>query len=321
MNFTLFITFVPKLQSTNPIVIGYEKCTPKNIELIKAYKGQNFIHSGNWWGIDPKKRTVEVVLENQEKLYVRGRTVGFMSMNTPASLTNYEYWNISKKIREKAIQKCLDNANWAIEHKKVKVPIYCSLEVSTYEEAKVWFSKARDLGHKCFCRGVAEFLRDPKIRKKGTQTIFELTIGARRVLEDEKFHLSGISSLYLLPIIAYLGSTSVDGSTPVTSALARGTVYTGEGKGVKIREIKKWNCNCDFCGNFEGNVVEEFNANRLARVKHNVEIFKERVKFINDCQDKNELAEVIKNEIARTGSKYFKKRWDEALELERKFLK
>ena len=320
MDFTFFMTFVPRLNIRNPVVIGYEKCTPKNIELLKAYEGQNFIHSGNWWGIDPTKRTLEIVLENQERFYSE-KTVGFMSLNTPASLTNYDYWNISKAIREKAIQQCLDNANWAIEHRNVKVPIYCSLEVSTYEEARVWFRKAREFSHECFCRGVAEFLRDPKIRKKGIQTIFELTIGARSVLEDAPFHISGLSSLYLLPIIAYLGCTSVDGSTPITSALARGTVYTSDGKGMKIRDLKDWNCSCEFCANFEGNVVEEFNENRLARVQHNIAIFQEKVNIIKSCKDKRELAEIIKNEVSQTASKYYQQRWEQALELEQKFLK
>ena len=83
-------------------------------------------------------------MEKQEKFYISGKTVGFMSLNTPASLTNYDYWNISKAVREKAIQQCLDNANWAVKHRKVMVPIYCSLEVSTYEEARYWFQKARN---------------------------------------------------------------------------------------------------------------------------------------------------------------------------------
>ncbi|MFX1294739.1 MAG: hypothetical protein ACFFD2_07780 [Promethearchaeota archaeon] len=320
MDFTFFTTFIPQLNATDPIVIGYEKCSPKVIEQLKAYKGQQFIHSGNWWGIDPKRRTLKVVLENQEKLYVFGRTIGFMSLNTPASLTNYDYWNISAEIRKKAIQQCLDNATWAMEHRKVKVPIYCSLEVSTNEETREWFHKARELGHDCFCRGVAEFLRDPKIRKKGIQTIFELTISARSVLENMPFHLSGLSSLYLLPIIAYLGATSVDGSTPVTSALARGTVYTPEGKGLKCRNLKKWECSCEFCSKFEGNIIEEFNTNRLARVQHNIAIWQKKVKIIKACSDKNELAEIIKNEITQAQSKYFKRRWEQALKIEKNLI-
>ncbi|NVM53936.1 MAG: hypothetical protein HWN66_09565 [Candidatus Helarchaeota archaeon] len=320
MDFTFFMTFVPRLNLRNPVVIGYEKCTPRNIELLKAYEGKQFVHSGNWWNIDPKKRTLEVVLENQEKFYSE-KTIGFMSLNTPASLTNYDYWNIPKAIREKAIQQCLENANWAVEHRTVKVPIYCSLEVSTYEEARYWFHEAHDLGHECFCRGVAEFLRDPKIRKKGIQTIFELTIGARSMLADLPFHLSGLSSLYLLPIIVYLGATSVDGSTPVTSALARGTVYTSDGKGIKIRDLKKWDCSCEFCRNFGGDIIEEFNMNRLARVHHNIAIFNEKIEAINACKDKKELAETIKNEISQTESKYYQRRWEQALELEKKFSK
>ncbi|HUY00446.1 MAG TPA: hypothetical protein VMV49_12880 [Candidatus Deferrimicrobium sp.] len=321
MNFTFFVTFVPNLDSEMPIVMGYEKCNPKNIKLLKEYKGTHFIHSGNWWNIDPTKRTPAIVLENQEKFYTPKKTVGFMSLNTPASLTNYEYWNIAKEVRERAIQQCLDNANWAIEHKTVEVPIYSSLEVSTTEEARVWFRKARDIGHECFCRGVAEFLRDTKIRKKGLQTIFELTIGARSVLEDLPFHLSGLSSLYLLPIIAYLGATSVDGSTPVSSALARGTIYTPTGKGLKVRDLKEWKCTCEFCRTYEGNIIEEFNANRLARVKHNLAIWQEKVKAIQGCKNREELAQTIENEINQLDSKYYRKTWDQAFELERKILK
>ncbi|MHA1263946.1 MAG: hypothetical protein ACTSRS_01815 [Candidatus Helarchaeota archaeon] len=320
MDFTFFATFVPHIQSSLPIVIGYEQCSPKTIELIKAYPGQNFIHSGNWWGIDPKKRTRELVLSNQEKLYVPGKTIGFMSMNVPASLTNYEYWNLTKKVREKALHLCLDNANWALEHRTIKVPIYCSLEVSTYEEAKHWFGIALDQGHDCFCRGVAEFLRNPKIRKKGIQTIFELIIGARLTLGDKKFHLSGLSSFYLLPIVAYLGATSVDGSTPVTSALARGTVYLPDGRGAKVSNLKNWNCSCEFCSSFKGDLLHEFNTNRIARVYHNLALYNARVTAIQSCHDRQELAEYIKNEIVQSGSKYFKKRWEEALQLEMQFL-
>jgi hypothetical protein len=321
MNFTFFVTFVPKLDSEMPIVMGYEKCNPKTVKLLKEYKGNHFIHSGNWWNLDPTKRTLEIVLTNQEKFYTPKKTVGFMSLNTPASLTNYEYWNIAQEIRERAIQQCFDNANWAIKHKTVDVPIYCSLEVSTVEEAQEWFRKARDAGHKCFCRGVAEFLRDPKLRKKGLQTIFELTIGARSVLEDLPFHLSGLSSLYLLPIIAYLGATSVDGSTPVSSALARGTVYTPTGKGMKVRDLKEWDCTCEFCRTFEGNIIEEFNVNRLARVQHNLAIWQAKVKAIQGCKSKRELAESIENEIIQLDSKYYRRTWDQALELEQEILK
>ncbi len=313
------MTFVSGLNSTVPIVIGYEKCSPKIIERVRAYKGKQFIHSGNWWNIDPAKRTLEIVLANQEKLYVPGKTIGFMSLNVPASLTNYEYWNIAANVREKAIRKCLENATWAMEQKKVDVPIYCSLEVSTYEEARKWFSEARHIGHECFCRGVAEFLRDPKIRQKGIQTIFELTIGARAVLDDLPFHLSGLSSLYLLPIIAYLGATSVDGSTPVTSAVARGTIYSSEGKGFKCRSLEKWKCGCVFCSNFEGDIIKEFNENRLARVQHNLAIWQEKIKMINACSDREELAEIIENEISQTKSRYYRKRWEQALEIEQKY--
>lgn len=321
MNFTFFMTFVPQLNSEVPIVIGYEKCSPKTIERIKAYNGKQFIHSGNWWGIDPEKRTLEVVLENQEKLYVPGKTVGFMSLNTPASLTDYDYWNIPETVREKAIKQCLDNATWALDHKNVHVPIYCSLEVSTYEESRKWFQTAQDFNHKYFCRGVAEFLRDPKLRKRGTETIYELTIGASSVLNDAPFHLSGLSSLYLLPIIAYLGATSVDGSTPVTSALARGTIYTSEGKGLKCGDLKDWTCSCDFCREFKGDLIKEFNENRIARVRHNLAIWQERVKIIKDCANKYELAEVIENEIEETGAKYYKRQWEAAIKLEKKLLK
>jgi predicted RNA-binding protein len=321
MNFTFFMTFVPQLNLTVPIVMGYEKCTPKNIELIKAYEGLQFIHSGNWWNIDPKKRTLEIVLENQEKFYVPGKTVGFMSLNTPASLTNYEYWNIPEAERRKAIQQCLENATWALQHRKVKTPIYCSLEVSTIDETQYWFRKARDEGHECFCRGVAEFLGNPKLRKKGTQTVFEITVIARKVLEDSPFHVSGLSSLYLLPIIAYLGATSVDGSTPVTSALGRGTVYTPDGKGLQCRNLTEWECSCEFCRNFKGDIIKEFNDNRLARVHHNVALWQEKVKNINGCQDKGELKQLIENEVSRTQSKYYQKLWNQALELESDLLK
>lgn len=319
MNFTFFMTYLPQLNSADPIVIGYEKCTPKNVELIKTYKGFQFIHSGNWWNLDPTKRTLEKVLANQEKFYTE-RTVGFMSLNTPASLTNYEYWNIPEPERQKAIQQCLENANWAKDHKTVKTPIYCALETSTFEESQFWFKKARDAGHECFCRGVAEFLANPKLRKKGIQTIFELTLGARSVLEDYPLHLSGLSSLYLLPIVAYLGATSVDGSTPVTSALGRGTIYTHDGRGWKCGTLQKWDCSCDFCKDFEGDLIREFNSNRLARVQHNVAIWQEKVKEINKCKDKQELKEWIENDLVKKASNYFQKLWDQALKLEEDLL-
>ncbi|MHA1379393.1 MAG: hypothetical protein ACTSRG_13530 [Candidatus Helarchaeota archaeon] len=320
MDFTFFMTHYTKINDTMPVVIGYENYSRRKVEFLEQYKGKQFIHSGNWWGIDPKKRTREKVLENQEKMFFRGKTIGFMSLNTPASLTREDYWNLSEKIRVKAINKCLENANWALEHIKVNTKIYCSLEVTSYKESVEWFKKAKEQAHNAFCRGIAEFLRQPKFRKDGLKKIMEITIGARKVLENFPFHLSGTGSLYLMPILAYLGATSLDGSTPITSALARGTIYDKNGKGFKVRSLKSWKCNCNVCKNFdEKKMINLFNENNHYRVLHNIEMWRNEIQNIKDCKDRSELKEYIENSVKTKKSNYFKRTWEMAKEMLKKF--
>ncbi|MHA1383380.1 MAG: hypothetical protein ACTSR3_06460 [Candidatus Helarchaeota archaeon] len=320
MKFDFFMTHYMKINDTMPIVIGYEMYSPKKVEFLRTYKGKQFIHSGNWWSLDPKKRTKEKVLENQEKMFFEGKTVGFMSLNTPASLAREDYWNLSEKIRLKAIKTCLKNANWVLEHKNVKTKIFCSLEVTNYKESVDWFKKAKEEGHEAFCRGIAEFLRQPKYRKEGLKRILEITIGARKVIGDSPFHLSGTGSLYLMPILAYLGATSLDGSTPITSALARGTIYDKNGKGFKVRDLKSWKCKCKVCNEYgEKKIIELFNEDNHFRVLHNIEMWKNEVNNIRSCKDREELKEYIKNSITTKKSNYFKRTWEMTQEILKKF--
>ncbi|MHA1797023.1 MAG: hypothetical protein ACTSVY_01135 [Candidatus Helarchaeota archaeon] len=312
MNFTFFSTFYSKINREDiPITVGYEKCSPKMIEQLKSYKGINMLHSGNWWNIDPKKRTPEVVLKKQEELFVEGKTIGLMSCNVPSSFTREDYWNLPEGVRKKSINKCLKNANWALEHRENDVPILCSLEVTTHDEAREWFKKALNAGHTHFCRGVAEFLSKPKYRKEGLKKIIEFVIGAQKVLEGKPFHLSGTASLNLMPIFAFLGVTSVDGSTPVRSALGFGTVYLSSGKGVKVSKMYDitWNCQCPICINREKDeIINDFKENSFKRVLHNLETWKNRIKEINKHSSKEDLKEYIKNLASE--SKNIKRTWN-----------
>ncbi len=320
MDFDFFMTHYIKINDVMPIVIGYENYSPKKVEFLKKYQGKQFIHSGNWWGIDVKKRTKEKVLENQEKMFIKNKTIGFMSMNVPASLKRPDYWNMPKKTRERAINSCLENANWVLKNKNIKTKIYCSLEVTTYQESMSWFKKAMDAGHEAYCRGIAEFLRSPKYRKEGLKKIMEITIGARNIIGDNPFHLSGTGSLYLMPILAYLGASSLDGSTPITSALARGTIYDKNGKGFKASSLKTWKCECDVCKEYsEKEIIRLFNTDRHFRVLHNIEIWRNEINKIKSCHDRNELKEMIENSIKTKKSKYFERTWNETNELLKKF--
>ncbi len=317
MDFRFISTFHAKVNQPDlTITVGYNQSTPKMIKLLNEYKGDSFIHSGNWWNIKPETRTREVVLEKQEQLWIKGKTIGFMSCNIPASFERADYWNMPQKARIKAIEKCLENADWALEHVKNQVPIYCSLEVCTHDEARKWFREALDRGHTHFCRGVAEFLSKPKYRKEGLLKVFEIVIGARSVLGDKPFHLSGTASPYLMPIFCYLGVSSIDGSTPVTSALGRGTVYDKFFRGHKVREIKEWSCDCSFCSQFsEKEVIKNFNEDNVGRMLHNLELWKKNVKEIQECHDRTELRQLIENRIEETGSKYLKRQWERAIDL------
>lgn len=312
MQFEFITTFYPKInQADQTVTLGYNQSRPKIISQLQAYKGKSFIHSGNWWNIDPKTRTLETVRLGQEKLYIEGKTIGFMSLNVPASLEREDYWNLPSATRQRAIETCLKNADWALENYTKSVPIYCSLEVTTFEEAKSWFKTALDRGHTHFCRGVAEFLSKPKFRKEGLKKIFEFLIGAQSAIKDEPLHLSGSASPYFLPLFCYLGVSSVDGSTPVTSGLGRGTVYDEKYKGHKVRSLKAWNCKCAHCSKFnEKEILKQFNESGLSRVLHNLEMWKENVKEIQSCQDKSELRSVIETRIQITGSKYLERQWD-----------
>jgi len=281
------------------------------IKNLGEYKAINMIHSGNWWGIDPKKRTAQIVLQKQEKLFVKGKTTGFMSCNVPCSFEREDYWNLSEKIRLKSIKTCLENANWALENRNIKVPILCSLEVTTHDEAVKWFKKAKEAGHTHFCRGVAEFLRAPKYRKEGLKKIIEFVIGANKALEGSSLHLSGTASLNLMPILVYLGVTSVDGSTPVRSALGYGTIYTRTGKGVKINKLEEipWNCQCVVCKDKKKKeLVEIFKQDSSKRVEHNLEIWKTKVNEIKSHSSKGDLKPYI--EKCCKESKSMKRTWD-----------
>jgi len=49
--FTFYRTMYKNVKAEDPITIGYNDATPKNIEYVKEYPGSQFIHSGNFWNI------------------------------------------------------------------------------------------------------------------------------------------------------------------------------------------------------------------------------------------------------------------------------
>ncbi|MHA1680166.1 MAG: hypothetical protein ACTSUE_04110, partial [Promethearchaeota archaeon] len=288
MTFTAYHTYYKDVVFPNPVTIGYD-LSKKKAKQLEVYEGKQFVHSGNWWNIAPEKRTKEIVLKKQLEL-VGEYTTGLMSMNVQPGRNPY-YW-IEDEDNESHMETCLSNAAWAretIEKEGGRVPLYCTLQPSTAEMAKRWFQKAIDDGFNNLCIGVSEFLRSPKYRKEGIRRLLEIIISIVSLSKARlNLHLSGLMSYNLLPVVASLGVTSTDGSTPVQPALAYGTVFTPAGTGVQSRKLKDklekidWNCTCSVCtGKGDDELVEIFN-DRRNRVIHNIFTWETLVSTIND---------------------------------------
>jgi hypothetical protein len=289
-SFTCYHTFYKEASTIVPVTVGYD-CSISISPLLASHPASQFIHSGNWWTIKPGKRARDVVLDRQISL-VNKNTAGLMSMNVqPGNDPNY--W-INKEQDENNLHACLDNANYARDEARsrgIQIPIYCTLQPATGPAAETWFQKAIDAGHTHLCMGVSEYLKSPRYRAEGTKRILSITRTVQRILGKKKgyFHLSGLTSYSLLPIVAALGATSTDGSTPVQSALAYGTVFIpGSGKGMQAnvlwnnREKTSWDCPCEACkGKTKEQIFQDFKDPR-ERVNHNLITWKMLVDSIND---------------------------------------
>lgn len=321
MPFICFYTFYKEADKKIPVTVGYD--SSPSIRLVLAdHAGFQFIHSGNWWTIAPEKRVRETVFERQIAL-ANEHTAGFMSMNVQPG-NNPMYW-IEQEQDESHMKICLENANFAGEELRargIKIPLYCALQPSNVTMAEKWFQRAINAGHVHLCMGVSEFLKAPKYRNEGIRRIMQITNKVKRLLGKSHgfFHLSGLTSYNLLPIVAALGATSTDGSTPVQSALAYGTVFFhGSGKGMQANAIweKKadldWACPCNTCkGKQKDEIFRSFTEPK-ARVIHNLNIWEILIGEINHhvLQDPSTWYEHAKKNL----SAVTKKTWDYAINL------
>ncbi len=288
MDFTVFYTFVKDAGVRVPVTIGYD--APRSmIAALAAHDMPQFIHSGNWWNIAPEKRTKDIVLAKQAS-FVNSCTSGIMSTNVQPG-NDPLYW-VTGALGDAHMQTCLENASFARDQRAlhgIDVPVYCTLQPSTLQMAETWFSKAVDEGHEHLCMGVSEFLSNPKYRKEGTRRLLEIvaSVGSMVRARGISFHLSGLTSYNLLPVVAALGVTSTDGSTPVQPALAYGTVFSPNGKGFQASKLEtiidsiEWACGCPVCAGKEGKVLAGCFKERHARLVHNLHVWQALVHTIN----------------------------------------
>jgi hypothetical protein len=290
MTFTCFYTAYKEAHIIVPVTAGYDANAGMAAWLASLASPQ-FIHSGNWWNIKPEKRTREIVLNRQLAL-VNKYTAGLMSTNTQPG-NDPLYW-VNNEKDESHLQHCLDNANYARDEarsKGIPVPVYCAIQPANARAAETWFQRAIDAGHLHLCMGVSEFLRSPRYRNDGTKRILEITNTIKQLLGKRVgfIHLSGLTSYNLLPVAAALGATSTDGSTPVQSALAYGTVFIpGSGKGMSAsalwekRESAEWECRCDSCRARPKEEALRSFMDPVERVNHNLATWELLVRGIND---------------------------------------
>lgn len=291
MPFACFFTFHPKASVLTPVTFGYD--APRStVGAAKYHEAPQFIHSGNWWNITPEKRTKEIVLDKQVAA-LNSNVSGLMSMNVDPGDDGL-HW-VTGREDEAHNKACLENATWArgeLERRGIDVPLYCTLQPSTPAAAKEWFSRAINAGFTRLCTGVSEFLRYPKHRAEGTARLLHVVNEARLLGagtgSNLELHLSGLTSYHLLPIVAALGATSTDGSTPVQSALAYGTVFVpGKGTGIPASKLDgrigelDWACHCPACkGKDPGDIIEAMKDGKN-RVDHDLHVFTQRVAQIN----------------------------------------
>jgi len=258
MGFTFFATHYPPLTDNFPITFDYSENNSKKIESLKTHASDIFIHSGNWWSMKhPEERTTDAILESAKKLQQtiklaksQSRILGVMSCNTQPSASikkkpsdsnpdngNSEipYWMDKPEKSEPYVEESLKNANDALDKVdevfQIKVPIYCTLQVVDEAQAERYYQKALDAGHKYFAMGVSELLSEPKYKFEGIKKILKITHMVKKIVGKHDFHLSGLSSFNLIPFAYKFGASSCDGSTPVQSALAYGSVFNSQGFG------------------------------------------------------------------------------------------
>lgn len=293
--FRCFYTFFKGARAPVPFTAGYD-APGATARLVKAHAvSPVFLHSGNWWTIPPGKRTRAAVLDGQLAM-VNGWTAGLMSMNVEPGDDPLAWVNVvDPAAHDAANATCLANATWArdeVARRGIDVPVYCTLQPASATMARDWFGRAVAGGHEHLCMGVSGLLRAPKHRARGTALLLEMVHEARRALGPDRgaIHLSGLMSPALLPVVAALGATSTDGSTPVQSALAYGTVYTPDGKGIPAHKLAApgavaaipWTCECPGCAS---RTVEEtfvLMQDRVERVRHNLETWERLVRRINE---------------------------------------
>lgn len=335
--FEFYSTFVEGLTNKIPITIPYN-LTPAKRKALDNHKSYRFIHSGNWWNIkNPEMRSKEKILENQLEL-CNDKTVGFMSKNVQPGdrdlideenrllkkyknridINKFTYWIMEPSDLTNYFKLNIENANWARDNNRSNVSLYCAIQVIDFDSASEWFEKAVNEGHTHFCIGVSEFLKYPKYKKQGIERLFEIAMGTREVI-GEKFqlHFSGVSSLFLLPILASLGVSSFDGSTPVQSALAYGTIFNEKGYSQRANDLKnnkkkhekffniETECDCEVCYRKTSvDITEQFTQERKSRVIHNLYIWRKMLKDINtNC---NHLEKYLERLNLRFSSNYFK---------------
>jgi hypothetical protein len=271
------------------VTVGYD-APASLVQSLATLDASQFIHSGNWWNIDPAKRTPRAVLDGQLR-FLNEHTTGFMSTNVQPG-NDPKYWT-RNEVDETYLETCLNNATWAKDELAATgtaVPLYCTLQPANGIAAQKWFQLAIDARHQNLCMGVSEFLRYPALRAEGTRRILEITHAVAGLSGEEhvRFHLSGITSFNLIPVVAALGATSVDGSTPVQSALAYGTVFLPSGKGVQVSKLDQtinkegWSCTCPACNGKNPSTIVATFGTPANRVRHNISLWQALVDRVND---------------------------------------
>jgi hypothetical protein len=265
MGFRFYASHYPPLSDLYPITLDYSENNLKKLEALKTHKSDIFIHSGNWWSMKhPEERNTISILESVKNIHQiikkansEARIMGIMSCNTQPIVSkkkepfegnidefhNIPYWMNKPEKCIPFIEESLKNANEmldkVVEIGGVKIPVYCTLQVIDEDQAERFFQQALDVGHKYFAIGVSELLKEPKYKYEGIKKIFQITHRIKRVIGKHDFHLSGLSSYNLIPFAYYLGASSCDGSTPVQSALAYGSIFNLQGFGQSASLLAK----------------------------------------------------------------------------------
>lgn len=252
MGFVFFSTIYPPFTCHAPITYDYNDSSPKKLERLISHKSKIMIHSGNWWSMKhPEERNPIEMIDKMKFICnfikekaINSQLIGIMTCNEQPldkSPNRIPYWMDDPSKMEPFIEKSLENANIFLNSKKkLSGAIYCTLQVNNREQAQKYFKIAYDHGHRYFSIGVSEFLSSPKYKFEGIQKIFEIILGIREAIGNQcPIHISGLSSYHLIPFIKYLSANSCDGSTPVQSALAYGTLFNHNGNSMNASKLNQ----------------------------------------------------------------------------------